>query len=71
MQTRRLLERGSVAERIAKGQAEKAQKAEAALRAEDSQRCAENGPALGLALCWTTITSLVSILWRSSEPRSA
>ena len=33
MQTRRLLERGSVAERIAKGQAEKAQKADAALRA--------------------------------------
>ena len=50
MQTRRLLERGSVAERIAKGQAEKAQKAEAALRAEDGQRCAENGPALGLHL---------------------
>ena len=48
MQTRRLLERGSVAERIAKGQAEKAQKAEAALRAEDGQRCAENGPALVL-----------------------
>ena len=30
------------------GQAEKAQKAEAALRAEDGQRCAENGPALVL-----------------------
>ena len=33
MQTRRLLERGSVAGRISKGQAEKAQKADAALRA--------------------------------------
>ena len=33
MHTRRLLERGSVAERIAKEQAEKAHKADAALRA--------------------------------------